>query len=321
MGGQYYFGLEGFALEMNGFGAETTTNDVLAGVDLSGRTALVTGATSGLGSETSRALAAAGATVVLAARDGEAALTVADRIREEIPHAVLSSISLDLADLSSIRTAVEGLGAQPIDLLINNAGVMYTPFAQTVDGFELHFGTNHLGHFLLTTELLSNLRRAAERSGAVSRVVTVSSDAHRAHAVDLVDPNFVERPYDKFVAYAQSKSANALMTTELRNRYEGSGIAAFSVHPGVCATGLSRHMSREDFAEMKRMSAGKPGLLTNLKSIPAAAATAVWAATARELVSANGAYLADCGIDRAADHAADPVVAAALWELSEQLIG
>ncbi|CAM2770440.1 SDR family NAD(P)-dependent oxidoreductase [Prescottella defluvii] len=306
---------------MNVFGSETVTDDVLDGIDLTGRTAVVTGATSGLGGETARVLAASGATVILAARDGDAATVVADGIREVVPGAELLVTALDLTDLASVRAAAECLDGQPIDLLINNAGVMYTPFARTADGFELQFGTNHLGHFLLTTLLLPNLQSAAERSGAASRVVTVSSDAHHAHAVDLADPNFRERPYDKFVAYAQSKAANVLMTVELQQRYADGGVHAFAVHPGVCATGLSRHMSRDDFAEMKAMSAGKPGLLTNLKSIPAAAATSVWAATAPELVPAGGAYLADCAIGRASDHAVDPATAEKLWELSERLVG
>lgn len=306
---------------MTGFGPESTTDDVLSGIDLGGRTAFVTGVTSGLGGETARALAASGAAVILAARDEDSTAAVAERIRGTVPAAELSSVALDLADLSSIRTAVERIGAQPIDLLINNAGVMYTPFARTADGFEPQFGTNHLGHFLLTTSLLPSLLSAADRSGSASRVVTVSSDAHRAHAVDLADPNFRERPYDKFVAYGQSKAANVLMTVELERRHADNGIHAFAVHPGVCATGLSRHMSRDDFAEMKRMSARKPGLLANPKSIPAAAATLVWAASADELDAAGGAYLADCAVGTASGHAVDPVTAAALWELSERLVG
>ncbi|NKS02283.1 SDR family NAD(P)-dependent oxidoreductase [Rhodococcus hoagii] len=308
-------------MEVNVFGPGTTTDDVLVGVDLTGRTALVTGVTSGLGGETARALAAAGATVILAARNGDAAAIVADGVREAVPGAELLVTAIDLADLSSVRGATESLGGQPIDLLINNAGVMYTPFERTADGFELQFGTNHLGHFLLTTLLLPNLIAAAGGAGTPSRVVTVSSDAHRAHAVDLADPNFRDREYDKFVAYAQSKAANVLMTIELQKRYADSGIQAFAVHPGVCATGLSRYMSRDDFAEMKAMSAGKPGLLENLKSIPAAAATSVWAATATDLDSAGGAYLADCAVGRASRHAVDPSTAEELWELSEQLVG
>lgn len=306
---------------MNVFGPDTTADEVCDGIDLTGRTALVTGVTSGLGGETARALAASGATVILAARNGDAAAVVADGIREVVPGAELFVTALDLADLSSIRGVAENLHARPIDLLVNNAGVMYTPFERTADGFELQFGTNHLGHFLLTTLLLPNLAAAAERSATASRVVTVSSDAHRAHAVDLVDPNFLDRPYDKFVSYAQSKAANVLMTVELQRRHADRGIHAFAVHPGVCATGLSRHMSRDDFAEMKRMSSGKPGLLTDLKSIPQAAATSVWAATAAELESAGGVYLADCAVGRASGHAVDPVTAAKLWELSEELVG
>ncbi|QBJ97411.1 SDR family NAD(P)-dependent oxidoreductase [Rhodococcus sp. ABRD24] len=306
---------------MNGFGADTTTDEVIAGVDLRGRTALVTGVTSGLGAETARALAAAGASVVLAARDSAAAVAVGEQIRAQVPAAELHVVAVDLADLDSVRAAAGRIGALAggLDLLINNAGVMYTPFDRTSDGFELQFGTNHLGHFLLTTLLLPRLRVGAERSGTPARVVTVSSDAHRAHAVDLVDPNFVERRYDKFVAYAQSKAANVLMTVELQRRYADSGIHAFAVHPGVCATGLSRHMSRDDFAEMNRMSAGKPGLLTNLKSIPAAAATTVWGATASELDAVGGAYLADSAVDRAADNAVDSGTAQELWELSTRL--
>lgn len=305
---------------MNRFGSGCTTDDVIDGVDLAGRTALVTGVTSGLGRETARTLASAGAAVILASRGTDAVAAVADEIRAQIPEADLSCVALDLADMSSVRGAAEYLAAQPIDLLINNAGVMYTPFERTADAFELQFGTNHLGHFLLTALLVPSLRSAAQRSGTASRVVTVSSDAHRAHAVDLDDPNFVARPYDKFVAYSQSKAANVLMTVELRNRHDHNGIHAFAVHPGVCATGLSRHMSRDDFAEMKRMSAGKPDLLSHLDSIPEAAATSVWAATAPELSTASGAYLSDCGVARAAEHAVDPVTAAALWELSETLV-
>ncbi len=152
-------------MEVNVFGPDTTTDDVLAGVDLTGRTALVTGVTSGLGGETARALAAAGATVILAARNGDAAAIVADGIGEAVPGAELLVTAIDLADLSSVRGAAESLGGQPIDLLINNAGVMYTPFERTADGFELQFGTNHLGHFLLTTLLLPNLIAAAGRPG------------------------------------------------------------------------------------------------------------------------------------------------------------
>ncbi|SEL53859.1 SDR family NAD(P)-dependent oxidoreductase [Rhodococcus maanshanensis] len=298
-----------------------TADEVLDGVELSGRTVLVTGVTSGLGAETARALAGAGAHVVLSARDTAAAGAVATRIREAHPSSEPEVLGVDLADLESVRALVDRISERrlPVDVLINNAGVMYPPFERTRDGFELQFGTNHLGHFALTSLLLPSLTAAADRSGVPARVITVSSDAHRAHPVDLVDPNFERRTYDKFVAYAQSKAANVLTTVELERRFGGQGVHAYAVHPGVCATGLARHMSRDDMAEMKRMSAGSPNALTNLKSVPAAAATSVWGASAPELDSAGGAYLADCGIGAASGHATDPATAAALWELSAQL--
>lgn len=298
-----------------------TTDHVLAGVDLAGRTALVTGASRGLGEETARALASAGAQVVLAAREVTLAAAAADRIRDAHPAANLETYGVDLTDLDSVRSFVDRLTERclPVDFLINNAGVMYPPLQRTRDGFEAQFGVNHLGHFALTTALLPALTAAADRSGVPARVVTVSSDAHRAHPVDLADPNFERRGYDKFVAYGQSKAANVLMTVELEHRFGSTGVHAFAVHPGVCATGLARHMSREDFAEMKRLSAGTPNALTTLKSVPAAAATSVWGATAPELDAAGGTYLVDCAVGTAADHATDPSTASTLWELSTRL--
>lgn len=302
--------------------ARKTAEQVLRGVDLTGRTALVTGATSGLGAETARALAAAGARVLLAARDVDAATTVAERIRAERPGAELEAFGIDLADLDSVRALSDRILERriPVDLLINNAGVMYTPFARTRDDFELHFGVNHLGHFALATDLLPALTSAADKSGVPARVIALSSDAHKAFPVDLVDPNFHDHEYNKFAAYGQSKSANALMALELQRRYGDQGLRAFAVHPGVCATGIARHMSREDMAEMKRMAAGSKNALTNLKTIPEAAATTVWAAAASELDTVGGAYLADCAVGAAADHAADPETAEALWELSLRLV-
>jgi len=307
-------------MQANRFGPETTTDDVLSGVDLAGRVAVVTGVTNGMGGEIARALASVGAVVVLTARDGNALVAVADGIRERVPGARVHAVPMDLTDLSSVRAAAGEVraGHEEIHLLVNNAGVMYTPFGRTRDGFELQFGTNHLGHFLLTTLLLPALGAGAAGARAASRVVTVSSDAHKACGVDLVDPHFERTDYDKFVAYARSKSANVLMTVEVERRFGDRGVHAFAVHPGVVATKLARYMTREDVAEMKRLSAGTPGLLKNVKSIPAGAATAVWAATARELDGAGGSYLADCGIGRAEKHATDPAVAQALWELSER---
>ncbi|WP_405485034.1 SDR family NAD(P)-dependent oxidoreductase [Nocardia sp. NBC_00511] len=298
-----------------------TTDEVLDGVDLTGRTALVTGATSGLGGETARALAAAGATVVLAARDFEAAVSRACRIRSLHPKADLDVVRLDLTDLDSVRT-VAGLLAvrrSGLDLLINNAGVMYPPLTRTARGLELQFATNHLGHFLLTTELLPLLTATATRTGIPARVITLSSDAHRAYPVDLADPQFVHRPYDKFIAYAQSKAMNVLMTVELQRLLGDAPVGAYAVHPGICVTGLARFMSRDDFARMRQLTVRIPGRLANPKSLEQAAATSVWAATATELDRHRGAYLADCAVGRAGSHAVDPDTAYELWELSARL--
>lgn len=303
-------------------GAVRSTDEVLDGVDLTGRTALVTGATSGLGAETARALAAAGATVVLAARDFDAAVDRARRIRDRHPKADLDVIHLDLTDLDSVRAAAGTLAVRRsgLDLLINNAGVMYPPLTRTAQGLEIQFATNHLGHFLLTTELLPLLVATATRTGIPARVVTLSSDAHRAYPMDLEDPQFVERPYDKFVAYAQSKAANVLMTVELQRLMADAPVGAYAVHPGICVTGLARFMSRDDFDRMRQLTVRNPGRLAKPKSLEQAAATSVWAATAIELDRHRGAYLADCAVGRAGSHATDPDTAHELWGLSTRLI-
>lgn len=303
-------------------GAVRTTDEMLTGVDLTGRTALVTGATSGLGAETARALAAASATVVLAARDFDAAVVCARRIRKLHPEAELDVIAMDLTDPDSVRTAagMMALRRSGLDLLINNAGVMYPPLTRTARGLELQFATNHLGHFLLTTELLPVLTATAARRGVPARVITLSSDAHRAYPIDLTDPQFHRRPYDKFVAYAQSKAANVLMTVELQRRLAGAPVAAYAVHPGICVTGLARYMSRDDFDMMRRLTVRTPGRLVNPKTLEQAAATTVWAATAPELDRHRGAYLADCAVGKAGGHAVDPETAQELWELSDRLV-
>lgn len=220
---------------MTEYGPTTTAGEVVENVDLTGSVAVVTGAGGGLGRETAQALASAGATVVLTARSTEKARAAASRILEAVPHAKLEVLKLNLADLTSVTTAVDELRGQHrrIDILVNNAGVMYSPLLRTTQGFELQFGTNHLGHFLLTTSLLPALQAGAERSGTPSRVVAISSDAHLGHPVDLVDPNFLENPYDKFAAYGQSKAANVLMVVEIEKQCAANGVNAYAVHP-VC---------------------------------------------------------------------------------------
>jgi len=295
-------------------GAETTTADVLEGVDLTGKTALVTGASAGLGVETVRALRSVGCEVVGAVRDvakGAAAVPGIDLIE------------LNLADLDSVRRAAGEIAERlpRIDLLINNAGVMAPPLLRTAQGFELQLGTNHLGHFVLTNALVPQLV-----SG--SRIVNVSSRGHLRSPMRWDDPHFRdESRYEKWTAYGQSKTANILFTVELEKRLGPLGIHAYSLHPGVIMTELSRHLTEDDLAALR--SRVPTGGLT-LKPVDAGAATTVYAATAKELEGVGGVYLEDChvadvtpgdGSAGFAPWAMDADEAARLWEWSEQQTG
>ncbi len=262
----------------------TTTGEVLAGVDLIGRTCLVTGASAGLGVETVRALQSAGCEVVGAVRDlakGRSALADAG--------VSCDLVQLDLADLDSVRrAAVEAAARLPrIDLLVNNAGVMATPLRRTAQGFELQLGTNHLGHFAWTTALLPQLV-----SG--SRIVNVSSRGHLRSPIRWDDPHFrVESTYDKWTAYGQSKTANILFTVELERRLAGQGIHAFSLHPGVIMTELSRHLTQDDLTTMSKLMP-QSGMV--IKDVSAGAATTVYAAISGDLEGLGGSYLEDCHV-------------------------
>lgn len=303
-----------------GFGFESTTDDVLAGVDLRGRVAIVTGASAGLGTETARALAAAGATVTMTGRDPDKLAAAAEKVRAAAPDADVSTIVLDLASLESVRSFVEQwLAANDrLQLLVNNAGVMFAPHSHTVDGFETHFGTNHLGHFLLT-----NLLVPALLADPPARVVNLSSGGHVASGIIWDDPNYERRPFDKMEAYGQSKTANILFALELDRRLGDRGVRAYSVHPGmIVTTDLGRTMTKDDYRQMKERAKANPsGGLPPVKTEAQGAATTVWAATAPELDSHGGAYLADCAVAEPAAWASDPQEAARLWALSEQLVG
>lgn len=302
------------------FDLESTTDDVLDGIDLSGTLAVVTGASTGLGLETSRALAAAGAHVVLAVRSSEKGLAAVERIRLANLDARLDVELVDLTSLASVRAFADRVGAKypSIQVLVNNAGVMYTPYEQTVDGFEMQFGTNHVGHFLLTNMLVPSLLE-----GAPARVINLSSGGHRGSDIVWDDPNFEQRPYDKFSAYGQSKTANILFTVELDRLLRDRGVRSYAVHPGMIITELGRHMTRDDFAQLKeRAKSGPSGGLPAYKSVEAGAATSVWAATAPELADRGGVYLADCQVSQdAAPWALDPDSARRLWSLTEDLVG
>lgn len=289
---------------------------VVEGIDLSGKTCVITGASSGLGRESARALAAAGAHVVLTARNEDALAQTARWIADEAPGARVSAVPLDLTALAGVRAAAKQIGeiAPVIDVLMNNAGVMFTPFGRTRDGFEIQIGTNHFGHFELTRLLVAQLAAAGS-----ARIVTLSSRGHVMSDVDFDDPNWDSREYDKFAAYGASKTANILHTLEADRRLRDSGIRAYAVHPGTVATSLGRHMSRADFTRLRDMAAARGGAL-DLVTPEQGAATQVWAAVSPDLAGRGGLYLEDCGIsDAVAPYARDEQRAADWWVLSEKL--
>jgi NAD(P)-dependent dehydrogenase (short-subunit alcohol dehydrogenase family) len=312
------------------FGATSTADDVLEGRDLSGRTAFITGGYSGLGKETARAMAAKGAHVILAGRD---AGKLDDAAREigEATGARVDTIVCDLASLASVRAC--GAEARErfdkIDLLINNAGVMACPRGETADGFEMQFGTNHLGHFLLTRELLPLVEK-----GERARIINLSSRGHHIDRVHLDDPNFARRDYEKWASYGQSKTANILFAVGLEKRLGARGIHAYALHPGGIETNLGRHMTEADRAWMsdriRKLAKEKGEAPQAFKTIPQGAATTCWVATADELEGRGGLYAEDCHVAEVDDadpsggvrsYAVDPGNAERLWTLSEELVG
>jgi NAD(P)-dependent dehydrogenase (short-subunit alcohol dehydrogenase family) len=305
--------------------SETTTSDVLRDIDIAGKTVVVTGASSGLGEETSRALASVGSHVVMAVRDEQKGEAAAERIRARHPDASLELHALDLGSLANIHQSAEALLQRHdrIDRLINNAGVMAPPQSYTVDGFELQLGTNHLGHFLWTARLLPAVLAAAP-----ARIVNVSSRGHVRGDIGWDDPHYRSRRYDKWESYGQSKTANILFTVELDRRLRDRGVRAYALHPGVIMTELSRHLVPDDLQVLaSRMPAGA----MSAKSVEAGAATTVWAATSPELADVGGLYLEDCAIAGPATeepptqgyraYAMDPDAARRLWSWSEEQVG
>jgi len=314
----------------SGFGAASTAEEVLRGIDLSGSTAIVTGGYSGIGLETTRVLSAAGATVIVPARTPDKArANLAGLPRVE-------SAALDLLDPASIDAFARGFlaGGRPLHLLIHSAGVMATPLTRDGRGHESQFSTNHLGHFQLALRLLPALARA---DGA--RVVALSSRGHRFSAVDFEDPDFERRPYDKWQAYGQSKTANALFALGFDRRAAAQGVRAFSVQPGGILTDLTRHFTDEDLKRYNLIRQPDGRIVPNpalpsfpFKSLAQGAATTVWCATSPMLKDMGGVYCEDCDIaevipgDMAtptgvAPWACDPEAAERLWTLSEALTG
>lgn len=314
------------------FGEKSTTEDVLAGIDLSGKRILVTGVSAGLGVETARALVAHGAEVVGAARDVAKAERATTEVRAaaEAGKGAFSIVELDLASLASVRACADALNAdgRPFDVIIANAGVMVPPFGHTADGFETQFGTNHLGHFVLINRIAPLLKDGG-------RLVNLSSAGHRFSDVDLEDPNFEHTPYEPWIGYGRSKTANVLFAVEFDRRHRDRGVRATAVHPGGIQTELGRHMDEGQMAALvasineTAAKAGTPAF--EFKTIPQGAATSVWAAVVADPAEIGGKYCEDCHVAELQEgegirggvraYALDAEHAKALWAKSEELVG
>lgn len=318
------------------FGAASTTDDVLSGVNLKGKRILVTGVSAGLGVETARSLAAHGAQVVGAARDLNKAEGATTQVRKDAAAngGSFELIELDLANLNRVRACAHGLLAkgEPFDVVIANAGVMATPFGHTADGFETQFGTNHLGHFVLVNRIASLIRDGG-------RLINLSSSGHRYGNVDLDDPNFERTPYEPFVAYGRSKTANILFAVAFDERHRSRGIRAAAVHPGGIHTELGRHVDpsrlEKIIEQMNQQLAAEGKAPFQLKTIPQGAATSVWAGVVASADEIGGRYCENCHVGKTVPddatitavsegvrgYALDAKSAAALWKKSEELVG
>ena len=324
----------------SGFGRDSTAAEVIAGIDLTGKTAIVTGGYSGLGLETVRALASAGAAVVVPARRPEHARDVlaAAGLTPATEGGDVSVAELDLADQASVKEFAAGFlagaapGAAPgavvrLDILINNAAIMASPERRVGPGWESQFATNHLGHFALT-----NLLWPALAAAQGARVVSLSSTGHKLSGIRFDDINF-DAGYDKWRAYGQAKTANALFAVQLDALGRDFGVRAFAVHPGGIMTELQRHLPREEMIAAGWMD--EHGKLDPRFKTPAqGAATSVWAATAPALEGMGGVYCEDCDIAEATvpgspearirgvdAHAVDREAAARLWQVSAEMTG
>jgi NAD(P)-dependent dehydrogenase (short-subunit alcohol dehydrogenase family) len=323
-------------LEATSFGATSTTDDVLSGVNLKGKRILVTGVSAGLGVETARSLAAHGAQVVGAARDLNKARAATEPVRKDAAaqSGSFELVELDLANLKSVRACADGLLAkgEPFDVVIANAGVMATPFGHTADGFETQVGTNHLGHFVLVNRIASLIRDGG-------RLINLSSSGHRYANVDLDDPNFERTPYEPFVAYGRSKTSNILFAVAFDKRHRGRGVRAAAVHPGGIRTELGRYVEpgriEKIVEEINQQLTTQGKGPFQWKSIPQGAATSVWAAVVAPAEEIGAQYCENCHVGRIVPddvpitaisegvrgYALDANNAEALWKKSEVLVG
>ena len=307
---------------MSSFGFESTTDEVLDGVDLTDVNVVITGTSAGLGVETARAVSARGATVVGVVRD-------VDKARRNLDEAGATNVDLyeaDLASLASIRAFTDTFladGHDRIDVLVGNAGIMACPQGVTTDGFELQFGTNHLGHFVLVNRLMPLLL-----TGTPARVVMLSSAGHRFSDVSLDDPGFERTPYDPWTAYGRAKSANIHFALELDRRVRDRGVRATALHPGGIITELGRHLTHETLTVLAEAQGDRNVVF---KSVPQGAATTVWAGFVADADEVGGHYCEDCAVAPLIDdptgspgvlpYALDPETAGALWTLSEEMVG
>jgi NAD(P)-dependent dehydrogenase (short-subunit alcohol dehydrogenase family) len=306
------------------FGAESTADEILEGIELSGKRVLVTGVSAGLGVETARSLVAHGATVVGTARD----LTKARNALAEAGNPSVELVEMDLASLRSVRKAADEVltKAKAFDVIVANAGVMACPQGKTQDGFETQFGTNHLGHFVFVNRVVPLLK-----SGA--RVVTLSSAGHQISDVDIEDPNFERTPYQAFAAYGRSKTANILYAVALDSRLKGRGVRATSIHPGGIQTELSRHLTPELLGQLRdRISKMEKsqGREFRFKTVPQGSATSVWSGFVGTADAVGGHYCEDCHVCEINDdtnsrvgvrsYALDLAHANDLWKKSEEMV-
>ncbi|HEY1424012.1 MAG TPA: SDR family NAD(P)-dependent oxidoreductase [Candidatus Acidoferrum sp.] len=317
------------------FGASSTTDEVLSGVDLQGKRIFVTGVSAGLGVDTARSLAAHGAHVVGAARDLTKAEAATAQVRKDAAAngGSVELVELDLASLKSVRACADKLlkKDEPFDVIIANAGVMATPFSNTMDGFETQFGTNHLGHFVLVNRIAPLIR-------AGGRLINLSSMGHRFSNVDLEDPSFERTPYDPWVGYGRSKTANILFAVAFDRRHRNRGVRAAAVHPGGIRTELGRHLEPDFFQkridQINQQLAAQGKAPFQWKTIPQGAATSVWAGVVVPADEIGGQYCEDCHVARiVADdvtasaivegvlgYALDANTAEALWKKSEEMV-
>ncbi len=318
------------------FGATSTTDEVLSGIDLRGKRILVTGVSAGLGVETARSLVSHGAHVVGAARDLDKAKRATAQVQKEAKAngGKFELIELDLANLKSVRACADRLlqKDEAFDAIIANAGVMAAPFGHTADGFETQFGTNHLGHFVLVNRIAPLLR-------AGGRLINLSSSGHRFSKVDLEDPNFERAAYDPWISYGRSKTANILFAVAFDKRHRDRGVRAAAVHPGGIKTELGRHIGDDEILKVvdqinqQRASEGKGPY--EWKTIPQGAATSVWAAVVAPADQIGGRYCENCHVGQVVPdnvnitaesegvrgYALDADAAEALWKRSEELVG